>query len=84
MMPFLMLNSQSGELVIKIGDGIPTDECIEANAKASDYAWLAQTNNMVPIVEPEVLMDGDHTITECFDACARSFLHYSMHYKKSS
>ena len=60
--------------VIKIGDGIPTDECIEANAKAlADYAWLAQTNNMVPIVEPEVLMDGDHTITECFDACARSF-----------
>ncbi|GIR11278.1 MAG: hypothetical protein CM15mP22_6980 [Gammaproteobacteria bacterium] len=39
---------------------------------------------MVPIVEPEVLMDGDHTITECFDACARSFRHYSMHYKKGS
>ena len=60
--------------VIKIGDGIPTDECIEANALAlADYAWVAQINNMVPIVEPEVLMDGDHTITECFDACTRSF-----------
>ena len=60
--------------VIKIGDSIPSDDCINANAKAlADYAAIAQSNNMVPIVEPEVLMDGDHSIDLSFDACARSF-----------
>ena len=45
--------------VIKIGDGMPTDECIDLNMKAlADYAKLVQDNGMVPIVEPEVLMDG--------------------------
>ncbi len=60
--------------VIKIGDSMPSDDCINANAKAlADYAAIAQSNNMVPIVEPEVLMDGDHSIDLSFDACARSF-----------
>ena len=60
--------------VIKIGDNMPSDDCINANAKAlADYAAIAQSNKMVPIVEPEVLMDGDHSINLSYDACARSF-----------
>ncbi len=49
--------------VITIGDGIPTQACIEANAHAlARYAALCQEAGLVPIVEPEVLMDGRHTI----------------------
>jgi fructose-bisphosphate aldolase class I len=49
--------------VITIGDGIPTAACIDANAHAlARYAALCQEASIVPIVEPEVLMDGDHTI----------------------
>jgi fructose-bisphosphate aldolase class I len=52
--------------VIDIADGIPTYNCINANAQAlARYAALAQENGIVPIVEPEVLMDGDHTIERC-------------------
>jgi len=52
--------------VIDIGDGIPTAFAIEANAHAlARYAALAQENNIVPIVEPEVLMDGGHSIERC-------------------
>ena len=57
--------------VIKIGEGIPTQECIDANMKAlADYAKIVQNNNMVPIVEPEVLMDGEHSAQSCFEATA--------------
>jgi fructose-bisphosphate aldolase, class I len=53
--------------VIVIGDGIPTRACIEANAHAlARYASLCQEAGIVPIVEPEVLMNGDHTIERCF------------------
>ena len=49
--------------VITIADGIPSRYCIDANAHAlARYAALAQEANIVPIVEPEVLMDGAHTI----------------------
>ena len=52
--------------VITIGDAIPTRGCIHANAHAlARYAGLAQEAGIVPIVEPEVLMDGDHTIERC-------------------
>ena len=54
--------------VITIGNGIPTDHCIAANAHAlARYASLCQESNIVPIVEPEVLMDGNHTIETCYD-----------------
>ena len=57
--------------VIKIGNDIPTQECIDANMKAlADYAKIVQKNNMVPIVEPEVLMDGEHSAQSCFEATA--------------
>jgi fructose-bisphosphate aldolase class I len=49
--------------VIVIGDGIPTDVCIESNSEVlARYAALAQEADIVPIVEPEVLMDGNHGI----------------------
>jgi fructose-bisphosphate aldolase class I len=55
--------------VIEIGDGRPTRYCLEANAHAlARYAALCQEAEIVPIVEPEVLMDGDHTIEQCFEA----------------
>lgn len=52
--------------VIDIGPGYPTRFCIEANAHAlARYAALCQEQGIVPIVEPEVLMDGDHSIERC-------------------
>lgn len=52
--------------VITIGKGIPTRFCIDANAHAlARYAALCQEAGLVPIVEPEVLMDGDHEIGRC-------------------
>jgi fructose-bisphosphate aldolase class I len=52
--------------VISIGEEIPTRFCLLANAHAlARYAALAQEQNIVPIVEPEVLMDGDHSIERC-------------------
>jgi fructose-bisphosphate aldolase class I len=52
--------------VIDIADGIPTSFGIEANAHAlARYAALCQENGIVPIVEPEVLMDGGHSIERC-------------------
>lgn len=52
--------------VIDIADGMPTPFAIQANAHAlARYAALAQENDIVPIVEPEVLMDGGHSIERC-------------------
>jgi fructose-bisphosphate aldolase, class I len=54
--------------VITIGKGTPTLACIEANAQAlARYASLCQEAGLVPIVEPEVLMDGDHSLERCFE-----------------
>ena len=55
--------------VITIGEGIPSCGCLEANAHAlARYAALCQEAGLVPIVEPEVLMDGDHTLEQCAQA----------------
>ncbi len=55
--------------VITIGEGLPTRACLEANGHAlARYAALCQEGGLVPIVEPEVLMDGDHTIERCLEA----------------
>lgn len=54
--------------VIAVGDALPSAVCVRANARAlADYAALCQEQNLVPIVEPEVLMDGGHTIERCFE-----------------
>lgn len=52
--------------VLSIGPGLPTGACIRGNARTHAlYAALCQEAGVVPIVEPEVLMDGDHTIEQC-------------------
>ena len=59
--------------VITIGKDIPSSYCIEANAHAlARYAALCQEAGIVPIVEPEVLMDGDHTLERCYDVTERT------------
>jgi fructose-bisphosphate aldolase class I len=59
--------------VITIGHGIPTGACIHANVHAlARYAALCQEAGIVPIVEPEVLMDADNTIEVCYDVTART------------
>jgi fructose-bisphosphate aldolase class I len=59
--------------VISIGKGIPSEYCLWTNAHAlARYAALSQEAGLVPIVEPEVLMDGDHTIERSFEVTSRT------------
>ena len=59
--------------VITIGKGIPSEYCLWTNAHAlGRYAALSQEVGLVPIVEPEVLMDGDHTIERSFEVTSRT------------
>jgi fructose-bisphosphate aldolase class I len=54
--------------VIEIGEGLPSAYCIHVNAHAlGRYAALSQEAGLVPIVEPEVLMDGAHSIDRCYE-----------------
>ena len=58
--------------VFAIGDGIPSLGCIEANAHAlARYAGMCQEAGLVPVVEPEVLMEGNHTLDSCSDVTER-------------
>ena len=68
--------------VINIGDNIPTDACINENMlRLADYAKIVQSNNMVPIVEPEVLMDGSHSIDDCYNVTSRVLKSLFQHLK---
>ncbi len=59
--------------VISIGEQLPTQTCINLNAQVlARYAALCQEGGLVPVVEPEVLMDGDHTIERCFETTERT------------
>ena len=59
--------------VITIGEGIPSEKCILANANGlAQYALLCQQHHLVPIVEPEVLMDGTHSIDTSFDVTSHT------------
>jgi fructose-bisphosphate aldolase class I len=59
--------------VITIGDGIPSDYCLDANAHAlARYAALCNEGGLVPIVEPEVLMDGSHDLQRCYEVTERT------------
>lgn len=52
--------------VIRIGDGLPTRTCVESHAHSlARYAALAQEAGLVPVVEPEILMEGDHSLDRC-------------------
>ncbi|MHC5796453.1 class I fructose-bisphosphate aldolase [Lacisediminihabitans sp. FW035] len=58
--------------VLTIGKGRPTASCVEANAQAlARYATLCQEAGLVPVVEPELLMTGDHTLQDCAKATER-------------
>ncbi len=60
--------------VITIGPGIPSPACVEANADSlARYAALCQETGLVPIVEPEVLMDGNHSLERCFEVSELTF-----------
>ncbi len=60
--------------VITIDDSIPTEACIDANCFVlARYARICQDNTIVPIVEPEVLFDGTHTIEQCEEVMRRTF-----------
>jgi fructose-bisphosphate aldolase class I len=62
--------------VIPIGEGIPTDYGLKINAyNQAQYAALCQEVGLVPIVEPEVLMDGDHTIERCDEVTTATLEH---------
>ena len=59
--------------VIKISDDIPTDACIQANMEAlARYAKIVQDCGLVPIVEPEVIMDGNHSIDDCYKVTCKT------------
>jgi len=59
--------------VITIGDNIPSDACIISNCNAlARYASLCQENNLVPIVEPEVLIDGNHSVELCNEVTSKT------------
>ena len=54
--------------VINIGNSIPSDKCVMENMQSlAKYATIAQKNNMVPIVEPEIIMDGNHSVDQCYN-----------------
>src|SRR3989338_835646 len=59
--------------VIKIGEGLPSSECIAENARRmAEYAFESQKAGLVPILEPEVLLDGTHSIERCEEVIART------------
>jgi len=59
--------------VIAIGEGIPTEDCIEENSRIlAEYASVAQAGGFVPIVEPEVLLNGGHTIEKAEEVTMRT------------
>ena len=64
----------------RLGERIPSHGCIEANAQVlARYAALCQEDGLVPIVEPEVLMDGDHSMERCREATNKVLLRVFTH-----
>ena len=61
--------------VINVSDEIPSNNCISENMNAlAEYALIAQQTNMVPIVEPEVIMDGSHSVERCHEVTNQTLL----------
>ena len=59
--------------VINIGKNMPSKACVEKNSSLlAEYALISQNNKLVPIVEPEVIMDGEHGIDECYDITVKT------------
>ncbi len=69
--------------VITIGEGMPSQACITANAHAlARYAALCQEADVVPMVEPEIIMDGTHTLEQCYDVTAKTLQSLFAHMKE--
>ena len=61
--------------VINVSDEMPSNNCISENMNAlAEYALIAQQSNMVPIVEPEVIMDGSHSVERCHEVTNQTLL----------
>ena len=61
--------------VINVSDEIPSNNCLSENMNAlAEYALIAQQSNMVPIVEPEVIMDGSHSVERCHEVTNQTLL----------
>jgi fructose-bisphosphate aldolase class I len=59
--------------IYNIGANTPSEECMKANAQSfAEYALLCQQHDIVPIVEPEVLIDGNHSIERCYEITAKN------------
>lgn len=59
--------------IYTISKETPSEACVQANADIfAEYAQICQNEGIVPIVEPEILIDGDHTIEQCFDVTSRN------------
>ena len=59
--------------VYSVGKGTPSEKCMEMNAEIfSEYVRLCQERDIVPIIEPEVLLDGDYSAEECYQATAKN------------
>jgi fructose-bisphosphate aldolase, class I len=60
--------------IYKVGAEIPSDECIKVNTEAFvKYALACQAQDIVPIIEPEILIEGDHSIETCYNITAKNF-----------
>ena len=60
--------------VLKIGDGLPSEDAIAETAHAlARYGSICQQNGLVPIIEPEILQDGSHPIAVCAEVSERVF-----------
>src|SRR3989344_582956 len=71
--------------VFSIGDDLPSEKCVKANAEIlAKYAKACQDNYIVPIVEPEVLMNGSHTIEQCYDVTVRVLMDVFLELKKEN
>lgn len=64
---------------------LPSDECLDINSKSlAMYAQISQENNVVPIVEPEVIMDGEHTIEDSYNATSKTLVHLFKQLKEQN
>jgi len=70
--------------VYSVGENTPSEECMQENASIlARYSLLCQEKEIVPIIEPEVLLDGEHSIEECYEATARNLDTIFSVFKKS-
>ncbi len=71
--------------VINIGEGLPTDAALQANAEAlAQYALMCQDADIVPIIEPEVLLEGTHSIEKCYEVTAHNLDIVFAEFKKQN